>query len=63
MVRMGVGGTLGSVPREVILVSNLENFKIDLKLKCLMFNNTHERCDTVSNIFRLYLILDLQLKF
>ena len=30
---------------------NLEILKIGLKFLCLMFNNTHERCDTFSKIF------------
>ena len=40
----------------------MEILKIDLKLYCLMFNITHDGCDTVSTIFRTYLS-DLLLKF
>ena len=43
------------------LVPNIENFKIGLKL-CLIFNNTHDKCDTVSDIFHPYL-RDLLAKF
>ena len=40
-----IGGGDASVP-------NIENSKIELKLLCLMVNNTHDSCETVSTIFQ-----------